>query len=213
MDQGDINNQDLEATLLAGQQAKYFLHDVSNYLTVVNTAVELFPFILQGKIDPKTSTEVVSKCRRGLSELNSLCYTYRQAILGKYELNMEKQNFGVLFKTALEIVKDTYPKANLRLTYLVPEDHEITVDRTIFLQCLVNILKNAVENQYEGNQQIKIELMGDSIKIANPITLVKPASHRVKIGAKFLAKSLEEMNIANVIHKSKKTYVVIMKPN
>ena len=207
MNQSDMNKKELESTLLAGKHAKYFLHDVSNYLTVVSTAVDLFPFILEGKLDPNSSKEIVRKCRRGLDELNSLCYTYRQAILGKYELKIESLNFKVLFDTAFEIVKDTYPKAKLKLLYQVPDDFKLSVDRTIFLQCLVNLLKNAVENQHDGNRLIKVELTGETLKISNPITLVKPASSRIKIGTRFLTKSLDEMGIAHAIHKSNKSFI------
>ncbi|MAZ48249.1 MAG: hypothetical protein CME65_06780 [Halobacteriovoraceae bacterium] len=205
--------KEIENTLLAGKHAKYFLHDISNYLTVINASVDLFPHIISGRLSEAKSQDVVKKCKRGLRELNSLCFTYKQTILGRYEPQLQSVNFNTLLEIALEITRDSYPKAKIEIKNTVSDEYSLKADHTLFLQCLVNILKNAVENQVDEKRLISIKKENDSILIANPITLKRVAPQRAQLGMKFLDDSLKLMDINHITQRSKTRFSIELQPS
>ena len=205
--------QEIENTLLAGKHAKYFLHDISNYLTVINASVDLFPHIISGRLSEDKSHDLVKKCQRGLRELNSLCFTYKQTILGRYEPQLQSVNFNTLLEIAVEITRDSHPTAKIEMKSTVSDGYSLTADHTLFLQCLVNILKNAVENQVGEKRLISIKTEHASILIANPITLKRAAPQRAQIGMKFLDDSLKRMGINHITRRSKTRFSVELQPS
>ena len=160
----------------------YLFHDLMNYLMYANNSYYLLNNHLRedNSIDHK-SDKLLRMAQKGFNELTQLCQTYKLLLRNEYDVNVQETKMLSLIYEAFNIVSGSFSLDDDILILDVPKDLTITTDRVLFVQCLVNLLKNAIEHQANSDtKQITITSHGNSISIVNKI--IRPAENDKRKG-------------------------------
>ena len=122
-----------------GFAAASIAHDIKNHIFIIKTSVERL--IKKRPMDIENTYFSIDKHTNKVTEITDLYMN-----IFKKNTNNEKTltSISVVIEEALELVKQKFKKAQVELIVEV-EDFELSCNQTEVTICLVNILKNALE--------------------------------------------------------------------
>ncbi len=80
-----------------------------------------------------------------LLEYNNRLYHWSNLELGNFQLDVEKVQVSKLFESVAQTARNKLEAKQIRFSVLLPEDFEIDVDVSLFLQALNNLVGNAIK--------------------------------------------------------------------
>lgn len=184
---------------LAGKQAVYLLHDLNNYLTILNSSFSLLNKMSTTSENLSEKEKVtLRRGSKGMLELNNLCSTYSLLILNRYTLNFKKYKRSEVFECVMNTLSEGYDLSLFKINIYVCDEEEINTDKPLLLQCLINLLKNAIEHQ-KSYPDKKLSIVWDTtkLKITNPIdeNYCESSSFERGIGLSFVTETSKKLGL------------------
>jgi nitrogen-specific signal transduction histidine kinase len=128
---------------------RIFFHDVNNILMAISGYTQMLAGLGGGAAD--TAEIIMSACKQ-LSEEIAAHDKLLSAENGKLAVNLSKIHPANLLKDAIDLFPMSVRGQKQILAGAIPDDFEVTTDRTLLLRIIRNMIKNALEASLENDR-------------------------------------------------------------
>lgn len=198
-------------------QARILLHDINNYIFVASTSIELIAKLVETTVDERVH-RAINRCTKNINNLIDYVKEYSNILAKETEGKVEYLDVEEIFHDLELMFADELSQHNIQFKYQMTNAGKLQMNKVLFLQCLVNLMKNAIEHvQKHERPWIKIIAKDKTIYFENSgrfvedcdIDLIfkKNYSTRSKtsrgLGLYFVKNTLEKYNVDISIDKER----------